>query len=102
MGYAPQRLPSMLKLHAIRRGLECSVGLVPRVLETEDELPFGCLSGLGVYRALMHEGRFMEIVQFEDIQDEFINRLQQAIYCNVATVDPQVRPRSRVMHVIWD
>ena len=44
----------------------------------------------------------MEIVQFEDIQDEFINRLQQAIYCNVATVDPQGRPRSRVMHVIWD
>lgn len=44
----------------------------------------------------------MEIVHFEDIQDEFMARAQQAVYCNVATVDPKGRPRSRVMHVIWD
>jgi len=44
----------------------------------------------------------MEIAQFEDIQAEFMARVQQAIYCNVATVDPKGRPRSRVMHVVWD
>jgi hypothetical protein len=44
----------------------------------------------------------MEIVQFEDIQAEFMARAQHAVYCNVATVDPKGRPRSRVMHVVWD
>ena len=44
----------------------------------------------------------MEIARFEDIQAEFMNRAQQAVYCNVATVDPKGRPRSRVMHVVWD
>ena len=44
----------------------------------------------------------MEIVNFEDIQVEFMNRAQEAVYCNVATVDPKGRPRSRVLHVVWD
>jgi hypothetical protein len=44
----------------------------------------------------------MEIVQFEDIRAEFMTRAQQAVYCNVSTVDPKGRPRSRVMHVVWD
>ena len=44
----------------------------------------------------------MEVISFEEIQTEFMNRAQQAIYCNVATVDLKGRPRSRVMHVIWD
>jgi hypothetical protein len=44
----------------------------------------------------------MEIVEFEEIQSEFMARAQQAVYCNVATVDPKGRPRSRVMHVVWD
>jgi general stress protein 26 len=44
----------------------------------------------------------MEIARFEDIQPEFMNRLQRAVYCNVATVDPKGRPRSRVMHVVWN
>ena len=48
------------------------------------------------------EREMMEVAQFEDIQTEFMNRAQQAVYCNVATVDRQGRPRSRVMHVIWD
>lgn len=33
---------------------------------------------------------------------EFTARAQAAVYCNVATVDPKGRPRSRVMHVVWD
>ena len=44
----------------------------------------------------------MEIMHFADIQTEFMARAQQAVYCNVATVDSKGRPRSRVMHVIWE
>ena len=44
----------------------------------------------------------MEVVRFEDIQNEFMHRAQNAVYCNVATVDRKGRPRSRVMHVIWE
>ena len=44
----------------------------------------------------------MEIKKFADIQEEFMTRAQKAVYCNVATVDPKGRPRSRVMHLVWD
>lgn len=44
----------------------------------------------------------MEVNHFEDIQKEFMARAQQAVYCNVATVDTKGRPRSRVMHVVWE
>ena len=44
----------------------------------------------------------MEIQRFEEIQDEFMARAQKSIYCNVATVDTKGRPRSRIMHLIWD
>jgi uncharacterized pyridoxamine 5'-phosphate oxidase family protein len=44
----------------------------------------------------------MEVKQFDDIQTEFMDRAQQAVYCNVATVDLKNRPRSRVMHVVWE
>ena len=44
----------------------------------------------------------MDITHFEDIQAEFMDRLQQAVYCNVATVDRKGRPRSRVLHIVWD
>ena len=44
----------------------------------------------------------MEILHFEEIQTELMNRTQEAIYCTVATVDLKGRPRSRVMHLIWD
>lgn len=44
----------------------------------------------------------MEVTQFEAIQAEFMARAQQAIYCNVATVDRKGRPRSRVLHLVWD
>lgn len=44
----------------------------------------------------------MEVPRYEDIQAEFMARAQKAVYCNVATVDPKGRPRSRVMHLVWD
>ena len=43
----------------------------------------------------------MVTTRFEDIQDEFMDRLQQAVYCNAATVDRRGRPRSRVLHLVW-
>ena len=44
----------------------------------------------------------MKINRFEQIRDEFMARAQRSIYCNVATVDMKGRPRSRIMHLIWD
>jgi hypothetical protein len=44
----------------------------------------------------------MEVSKFEEIQVEFMQRVTKAIYCNVATVDRKNRPRSRMMHPIWD
>lgn len=44
----------------------------------------------------------IEVKDFSEIQAEFMHRAQQAVYCNVATVDQKGRPRSRVMHVVWD
>ena len=48
------------------------------------------------------EHETMEVTDFRDMQAEFMNRTQHAVYCNVATVDLKNRPRSRVMHVVWD
>src|SRR5215216_4260747 len=44
----------------------------------------------------------MNVARFEEIQAEFMDRAQQAVYCNVATVDRKGRPRSRVMHLVWE
>jgi uncharacterized pyridoxamine 5'-phosphate oxidase family protein len=44
----------------------------------------------------------MEVPDFSDMETEFMDRLQKAVYCNVATVDLKGRPRSRLMHVVWD
>jgi general stress protein 26 len=44
----------------------------------------------------------MEIQHFEEIQNEFMTRVRKSVYCNVATVDTKGRPRSRIMHLIWD
>ena len=44
----------------------------------------------------------MEVSTFADMQQEFIERIQTAVYCNLATIDRQGRPRSRIMHPVWD
>ena len=44
----------------------------------------------------------MEVARFEDLQAEFMARVSQAVYCSMATIDRQNRPRSRIMHPIWD
>jgi general stress protein 26 len=44
----------------------------------------------------------MEVLHFEEMQVEFMRRVSQAVYCTMATVDRRNRPRTRVVHPIWD
>jgi len=44
----------------------------------------------------------MEIEHFADIEAEFIRRVHDAVWASVATVDRAGRPRSRVLHTIWE
>lgn len=39
---------------------------------------------------------------FAEIEAEFIDRVHALVWCNAATVDAQQRPRSRVLHPIWE
>jgi hypothetical protein len=47
-------------------------------------------------------GSSIEIGSFTEIEEEFQERVARMVWCNVATVDRQGRPRSRVLHPIWD
>jgi general stress protein 26 len=44
----------------------------------------------------------MEVATFVEIEPEFLARVSQMVWCNVATVDGQGRPRSRILHPIWE
>jgi len=44
----------------------------------------------------------MEVTHFSEIEAEFIQRVHSIIWCNVATVDDRQRPRSRILHPIWE
>jgi general stress protein 26 len=44
----------------------------------------------------------MEVEHFAEIEPEFMARVSSAVYCNMATIDRQNRPRSRMLHPIWD
>lgn len=44
----------------------------------------------------------MEITNFSEIEEEFIQRVHTMGWCNVATVDSRGRPRSRLLHPIWE
>lgn len=44
----------------------------------------------------------MEVTQFADIQEEFLARVGQIVYCTMATIDRKNRPRSRIIHPIWE
>lgn len=37
-----------------------------------------------------------------DVAPKFLAMAHQIVWCNVATVDPKGRPRSRVLHPIWE
>lgn len=44
----------------------------------------------------------MEVSDFSAIEAEFLQRVQTAVWCSMATVDSQQRPRSRILHPIWE
>lgn len=44
----------------------------------------------------------MEVGTFAEIEPEFIQRVNKIIWCNLATIDRQGRPRSRVIHPNWE
>lgn len=44
----------------------------------------------------------MEVHSFAEIEEEFIQRVHRLVWCNVATVDERGRPRSRILHPIWE
>jgi general stress protein 26 len=44
----------------------------------------------------------LEVSSFREIQDEFLRRVHSIVWCSFATIDRQGRPRSRILHAIWD
>jgi hypothetical protein len=44
----------------------------------------------------------MKTHDFADVADRFIERAHSEVWCNVATIDSQGRPRSRILHPIWE
>ncbi len=44
----------------------------------------------------------MRIQNFSDIETDFIQRVHSTVWCTVATVDTHGRPRTRILHPIWE
>ena len=44
----------------------------------------------------------MDVTSFADIEQEFLARVARIVWCTVATVDRQGRPRTRILHPIWE
>ncbi|MFN8452110.1 MAG: hypothetical protein U0521_26830 [Anaerolineae bacterium] len=44
----------------------------------------------------------MRVTDFSEIEGEFIRRVHTMVWCSVASVDSQGRPRSRILHPIWE
>lgn len=44
----------------------------------------------------------MQVASFDDIKDEFNARVSRIVWCSVTTVDPQGRPRARILHPMWE
>src|SRR6202158_901086 len=43
-----------------------------------------------------------ETLNFAEIEPEFMRRVERIVWCTVATVDRQGRPRTRILHPIWE
>jgi len=43
----------------------------------------------------------MEVTSFAEIEAEFMARVSRIVWCTVATVDAKGRPRTRILHPIW-
>ena len=44
----------------------------------------------------------MGVASFSDIADEFHARVARIVWCSMATVDRRGRPRTRLIHPIWE
>jgi hypothetical protein len=44
----------------------------------------------------------MEVKHFSEIEAEFIQRVNRMVWCSVATIDSAQRPRSRILHPVWE
>ena len=44
----------------------------------------------------------MEVASFAEIEEEFNARVSRIVWCTVATVDRRGRPRTRILHPIWE
>jgi hypothetical protein len=44
----------------------------------------------------------MKTNYFAEIEQEFITRVHTMVWCNLATIDANGRPRSRLVHTIWE
>ena len=44
----------------------------------------------------------MRVKSFTEIADEFKRRADHIVWCTMATVDAKGRPRSRILHPIWE
>ena len=44
----------------------------------------------------------MQIKEFSEIETEFIRRVHTMVWCSAATIDSQQRPRSRILHPVWE
>src|SRR5688500_15291781 len=44
----------------------------------------------------------MRVANFAEIESEFIDRAHRMVWCDMATVDLTGRPRTRIIHPVWD
>jgi general stress protein 26 len=44
----------------------------------------------------------MHVDSFSEIEDEFLERVNSSVWCNMATIDRAQRPYSRIIHPIWE
>ena len=44
----------------------------------------------------------MAVASFAEIEEEFLRRVSRIVWCTVATVDAKGRPRTRILHPIWE
>ncbi len=43
-----------------------------------------------------------DVASFTEIEQEFMARTSRIVWCTVSTVDRKGRPRSRILHPIWE
>ena len=44
----------------------------------------------------------MEVENFSVIEEEFQKRIAKIVWCTFTTIDTQGRPRSRMLHPVWE